>query len=406
MKKIISMALSAMLLLASLYTDSHVVFAAGESENSANVVATTDWKTVKTKVDSDATVTAQYINSELKKSLEEGNALTYNILNQEILCIRAGAGDEEVIRLLNEKLTEFLNSYRSDGVKSLGYAVAVLYLNATGQNPENYEGVNLVEELYEIFMEEQSVNPYAYQYVNMAFQKSSLENEKLQNVNAKIKEGVLGYYVDSEENGTGIDYWGVSADNNANVLSAVSGMYFDGDTEIREKVDKALAWTLAQCDETGAIVSWGSANPDSTGLALRMFAEYQDLENAYKLYLATEQFKGTEGAYTYYGSDNFYATVDMMWGLVFYQDALKTAIEDFEKENTEDVVQEIQKEENDKNDNKVNENIEIASKNQQNTQTESVNTGDETVVMPFVMIGFVAVSVLILMRNRRNEEIF
>lgn len=293
-----------------------------------------DWEEVSDRVSSDLSETASYMMGNLKESLaQEDYQLNYNDYIHAMLSVKAGAVDKSVIELLNAALKEeaaayddtFLNPYQSSGVKSLSLAAAILYLEEAGENPYDFAGLNLVDQLYHVYMEETDMNPYALQYVNAVIMNSygdEEENVMFDEMLDKIREDVLSFYV-NDENGTGIDYWGVSVDNNANVLSALSFWYLLDD-ELTEKIEAALEWNLTQRDESGAVVSWGSANSSSTALGLRMSAEFYDVYGAYEFYQALAQFKSdvTPGMYTYNGADSIYSTQDALWGLLAFRNML------------------------------------------------------------------------------------
>ena len=289
-------------------------------------------------VEKDLKATAGYVMSQIKAKLQDSTYVPrYNDYTQTMLAVKAGVTDTDVTNALTAALkaedSAVLNP-QGEGTKSLSIAAAILYLNELGENPAEFNGQDLVTLLYNTFM-------------------TDVEYD---------------YYVDGES-GCGIDYYGVSVDNNANVLSAwYLQDLLDSETElpatlkklgldtskleyegVSEKIDAALDWTMDQRDESGAIVSWGSANPDSTALALRWTAEMGDLESAEGYYEALVQFKSetTEGVYTYAGTDNIYATVDALWGLVSYDRALNgfwlfdTTADCQEEETPEETTPEI-----------------------------------------------------------------
>ena len=324
-------------------------------------------------VEKDLKATAGYVMSQIKAKLQDSTYVPrYNDYTQTMLAVKAGVTDTDVTNALTAALkaedSAVLNP-QGEGTKSLSIAAAILYLNELGENPAEFNGQDLVTLLYNTFMTEMDMNPYTYQYVNAAALQSVKDVDKLTEILNKIHADVENdYYVDGES-GCGIDYYGVSVDNNANVLSAwYLQDLLDSETElpatlkklgldtskleyegVSEKIDAALDWTMDQRDESGAIVSWGSANPDSTALALRWTAEMGDLESAEGYYEALVQFKSetTEGVYTYAGTDNIYATVDALWGLVSYDRALNgfwlfdTTADCQEEETPEETTPEI-----------------------------------------------------------------
>lgn len=340
-KPIISMALSSMLLFSSAFSGATVAFAENTDLQADSQV--------QAELNKELAATAGYVMNTLynRISAEDYTTMSYNDYVQAMLALKGGAENEQVVQILSDYLKADDNAIfygNASATQALGMATAILFLNETGQNPADFDGQDLVTIMYETYMTEIEPNPYTFQYVNAAARQCIQDKEKLSTLMGKVEQDAMSYYV-ANESGTGIDYWGVSVDNNAVVLSALKQIA-DENQEIVERIDAALEWSALQCDESGAIVSWGAPNPDSTGQGLRMFAEYGDLKQAQILYGGTVQFKSqdTEGAYTYGGQDNAFATVDILWGLLAYDRALDgywvfdttEAIEEAEKEQEED----------------------------------------------------------------------
>lgn len=292
----------------------------------AAVIATEEKQDVLVDVEAKLKASADYLMGNLKNTIfSEEYAISYTDYQDAMFAMKAGAVDKEVIDKLNAVLKDelktydntFLNPYESVGVKSFALAVAVLYLEEIGENPADYQGKNLLDELKNSVLTEEEMNPYVYPYISAV--KDIMDDE----VEAKIQDDVLSYYVDNET-GTGIDYWGVSADNNGQVLTALTNWY-ETNEAVKEKVDAALAWNATQKDETGAIISWGSANASSTAMALRGAAQFGKMEDAKSYYEALEQFGSTNnaGAYTYMGEDSIFSSRDVLIGLLAYRNQLQ-----------------------------------------------------------------------------------
>ncbi len=280
-------------------------------------------------VEQELKASSGYVADTLETNISASDyQLSYNDYLDAMMCLKTQDLNENLLQKLDKALNEqlaayndtFLNPYNSSGVKSYALAVATLYLEERQADVTNYNGKNLVELLQETFLAEDGVNPYAYNYV-----KAVMKNEKVENadVTKKIKDGVLSCYVDNAT-GSGIDYWGVSADNNGQILTVFAEEY-KTDADIKSKVDAALAWNKKQADASGAVVSWGAANPDSTALALRAAAQFGAMDDAKGYYDAMAQFKSakTPGAYTYAGEDSIFSTRDAMLGLLAYRAALQ-----------------------------------------------------------------------------------
>ncbi len=280
------------------------------------------------ELDDELKATAEYVSDVVIRGqadkVEAGTAtFGYNDYLRAVYCLKAGYLNEDVAEALDTALASSVADYDEDkfmgtgkGTHSYGLAIAILYLQERQADVTDYQDVNLLEKLNTTFLNETGINPYSYQMVAAVTRLTEYDWDDAVD---KIKTDVLAGYENSNS-GVGYNYWGISADNNGQVLTALAGLYTDND--IKEKIDAALVWTKSTADASGAIVSWGSANPDSTALALKFAAAFEssDAENYYN---ALGQFKSenTKGVYTYSGKDNLFATVDALSGLVAYSNS-------------------------------------------------------------------------------------
>ncbi len=282
------------------------------------------------QIEADLQDSANYMMTYLEQSISTADyQISYTDYQDAMFAMKAGAQNHKVTGELNAYLKQklaaydetFLNPYGSTGVQSFALAVIILYLEEQGVDVTDYEGINLIERFETIFLAETEPNPYVYQYISAIETNMGKLSDAVVN---KVKDSVLAYYVDNE-NGIGIDYWGVSADNNGQVLTALVNAYAT-DSAVKTKVDGALAWNAAQKDASGAIVSWGAPNASATAMAMRAAAQFGQLEDAAGYYQAMEQFKSatTMGAYTYYGEDNIYSSRDALIGLLAYRNKLQS----------------------------------------------------------------------------------
>ncbi len=279
-------------------------------------------------LDDELKTTAEYVSDVVIKGqadkVEAGTAsFGYNDYLRAVYCLKAGYLNEDVAEALDAALAAGVADYdessfmgTGNGTHSYGLAIAILYLQERQADVTDYQDVNMLEKLNSTFLNETNINPYSYQMVAAVTRLTEYDWDDAVD---KIKTDVLAGYKNGES-GVGYDYWGISADNNGQVLTALTGFYTDED--IREKIDAAIEWTKSTADASGAIVSWGSANPDSTALALKFAAAFGSSDAA-TYYSALGQFKSenTAGVYTYSGRDNLFATVDALTGLLAYSNA-------------------------------------------------------------------------------------
>lgn len=364
------------------------------------------------EVETELSKTASYMIGQLKENvITNGNPVSYLDYQDAMFCLKAGIADKDVILFLNEALssqasneTNFLNPYASEGMQTYTYAVAVLYLQEIGEDAHSYAGVDFTARLLESYEKEAMPNPYVYPFLNAAADKE--ETRK------KVAQDVFSYYVD-DATGSGIDYWGVSADNNGQVLTALADEY-KKDESVKKKVDAALDWNAAQCDENGAVVSWGAPNPNATALALRAAAEFGRMDEAENYYKALKQFASanTPGAYTYMGEDSLFSSRDALTGFLAYRNALegKTlfAVTDTYKnmmqasEPTPEAATDLSET---KQTSKEVENETVnAAASQSAVLAAAPRTGDESRILFFVVLAGMAAAVLAAVKGGRRKN--
>lgn len=356
---------------------------------------------LKSEVELALSKTASYMMGQVKENLiTNGSPVSYMDYQDVMFCLKAGVVDVDVILFLNEALTaqaanetNFLNPYETENMQTYIYAVTTLYLQEIGEDAHNYAGVDFAARLQESYEKETISNPYVYPYLNAAADSDEVRN--------KVTQDVFTYYVD-DATGTGIDYWGVSADNNGQVLTALVNEY-KNDEAVQKKIDAALDWNAAQCDESGAVVSWGAPNPNSTALALRAAAEFGRMKEAKGYYEALKQFASTNtpGAYTYMGEDSIFSSRDALTGLLAYRNALegKTlfAVTDTFRNMTPKpwTPYEQPKEEV---------NSPAPENGTSKPPVQSPKTADESSIMLFVMLMAVSVAVPAVIKGGRRKD--
>lgn len=318
-KKILSMALSIMLLL-SCFT--------------ITVMADTASADVKSELE----LTANAVLNSIKGNLaSESYTVSYEDIKNYALVLKAGVSDEAVT---NSLLTFIKDTFNEDGTTNgltgtfypnTWYAYTILLLNELDYNSSDFNGVDF-NSLLETSYNNEATNIYCEQYVAAAVNHNPDAFSNPNGILEKAKNAILDSYV-SDANGVGIDYWGVSADNNGQCLIVLKPVY-STDESIKTKVDNALIWITEQLSAENAVIYYGNPNPNSTALALKAFAEFGDFTNGSKLFEGLKTFKSntTPGVYTYGGEDSLFTTYDALIGLLAYYRAI-------EGYNTFDVIE-------------------------------------------------------------------
>lgn len=327
--RFISTALSVMLIFSCL------TVAAMAEENTANRQAKTE---AKAELDATAMAMCDYIKNKIS---DEASALDVNDIKNYTLILKSGYSDKTVTDKLLDFVKAMINdtdnpisaTYDSYGSLTLSssYPYIIAFLNEVGENSSDFNGYNFNSALEEAFLDEAvDVNPYLQQYIVSAVNFNKEAFSEPEKIIEKARKSVLDSYATDESGNTGIDYWGVSVDNNGQCLCVLKSLY-GTDTDVKEKIDAALAWTATQFSDNGEIISWGSPSPSSTALAIKAYSEFNDLDNAAKAFGGMASFKSStiDGVYEAYNystdtieADYLYATPDALIGLLAYYRAL------------------------------------------------------------------------------------
>lgn len=281
-----------------------------------------------TDVNHEASATAGY----LLNALNAADISPYNY-KEVILILRSGidSGDlaERYCNLLESNITD--GRLLIDGSENMTmYAAYLIVLALHGDNALNVNGNNMAEAFDHLLASYSSAeelntaveNPYYYDFIVPAVFAYEDHMEHSDAVKTLLREAIMLNYKQTET-GCGIDYWGISGDNNAAVLPALN--YFSDNKETAEAIAAAVTFNESLIMEDGGSRfdngEYSTAsNANSTGAALYLYSVLKN-ENNINSYHALLNFKSalTPGAYTYYGEDNMYATVDALKGLIAYQ---------------------------------------------------------------------------------------
>lgn len=330
LKRFISTALSAMLIFSCLTVPALANEASADEQLKAEV---------KAELDATAKAMCDYIKDKIS---DEQSALDSNDIKNYALILKAGYSDEtvtdELLKFIKDMIDDTQNpisatytDYSGSIALSNNYPYIITFLNEAGENSSDFNGYNFNSALEAAYLNETvTVNPYLEQYIISAVSFNKEAFSQPEKIIEKAEKAISDICTTDANGGTGIDYWGVSADNNGQCLVVLKSLY-NTDTEIKEKVDNSLAWTAAQLSDNGEIISWGSPNPSSTALAIKAFSEFNDLDKALTAFKGMASFKSStiDGVYEAYSytsgvveADYSFATPDALMGLLSYYRAL------------------------------------------------------------------------------------
>ena len=235
----------------------------------------------------------------------------------------------------------FTDSYTGETGESLMYeACAAIALYKMGVDTSDIGGYNLADIISNYDLSLVS-NPYHLCEALKAARLTGVSDD----VKARLKDAIMAYYTDNGETG-GMDYWGISTDNNGVFVEALAP-YMDSDQAVKNAVEKSLRYieNMKRADGYDSSADYASeyGNPDSTALALRAFAAVNDIEKADEAYDYLMGFKSseTDGAYLYAGDESVYAAKDAQAALVAYYDYLPANAANDDKTSTEASTQAV-----------------------------------------------------------------
>lgn len=281
-----------------------------------------------TDVNHEASTTAEY----LLNALNAAEISPYNY-KEVILILRSGidSGDlaDRYCNLLESNITN--GRLLINGSENITmYAAYLIILALHGDNALDVNGNNIADAFDHLLASYTSVeelntaveNPYYYDFIVPAVFAYENHMEHSDAVKTLLWNAIMLNYKQTETD-CGIDYWGISGDNNAAVLPALN--YFSDNKEIADAIADAVTFNESLIMEDGGSRfdngEYSTAsNANSTGAALYLYSVLNN-ENNIISYNALLNFKSalTPGAYTYYGEDNMFATVDALKGLIAYK---------------------------------------------------------------------------------------
>lgn len=186
-------------------------------------------------------------------------------------------------------------------------ALVIQNLMYLGEEVENFEGYNLVKLFTETDVTAYASNAYYYTY---AIETAYLLGEDA--YAKKLCDQYLTYYT----MGTGTDFWsgyGTSPDD--------LGMFIIGIGQYAEDYEAYLDDALKLLDTyytADGYTNYGTANADSTALALAAYSIAGDKEKADQAYDLLQKFYDeTTGGYKA-DYDPYYATADAVFGMEYY----------------------------------------------------------------------------------------
>lgn len=311
--------LSLVLALALLCTVSMPAFAADTTGSGEQLEKTTDY---------------------LISYVEEMGGPTYQHDTATLYIARSGVKNEKVNAYLDAYLASLKSALDENGGKLFAYGAEspVYYANgaailaALDLDPTNFYGYDLIQNIRDFdrdtLLQKDCIT---LSYVLMTFAQFAKESDAAL-VNGII-DAILTSYQETDT-AVGFDYWGISADNNQRCVTALLP-FVHAREDVKNAVEKSVSWTISKIDENGFLHDsyMDTANADSTGRGLAMFAAAGEIEAAKAVYDAVLTLSLDNGAFAYKPGDmdeNGYATGDVYEGLVNYArvKAGKTALND------------------------------------------------------------------------------
>lgn len=198
------------------------------------------------------------------------------------------------------------------------YAAVICVYDALGEDYTDVAGYDLSKLMQNCGTAVYGTNYYLYRLVTEAC--------SIVNAPQSFVQDVIKHLTDMYKMGEGPDFWGgygASADDLGAFLTALAPYAEDYKTYI----DDAVVQLEKNVSDDG-YTSWGSANADSTAMALMAYSALGDQEKADKAYDLLCKFESkTTGVFTYGGEENALATKDALTALGYYSDNLYDRID-------------------------------------------------------------------------------
>lgn len=231
------------------------------------------------------------------------------------------------------------------------YAEVILLLKAKGQDPTNFNGINLLSR-YSTLLDSKdaafysnatTLNPYylIYHYKAIKAYKANITNAQAK-LDA-ITDGALVNTISADNGESGFDYWGINVDNNGQMMP----VFADRQKEVKyaNLISNTTKWNKTQANKQNQIVSWRSASISSTGLMLVYESTY-DYDEAATYFKALTSMRLKDGSYPASAgstaSNYTFATPNALQGLVAYYQAVaaheKTSATTTQKPATQNAV--------------------------------------------------------------------
>ena len=188
------------------------------------------------------------------------------------------------------------------------YAAVICVYDALGEDYTDVAGYDLSKLMQNSGTAVYGTNYYLYRLVTEAC--------AIVDAPQSFVQSVIKNLTDLYKIGEGPDFWGgygASADDLGAFLTALAPYADDYKTYIDDAV-KLLEKNVSDAGYT----SWGSANADSTAMALMAYSALDDQEKADKAYDLLCKFESKKtGVFTYDGEENLLATKDALTALGF-----------------------------------------------------------------------------------------
>lgn len=428
---------AALLALCLVFTMASSVYAADTPQ--VNIPATATAPAAE-QVKNESQLTAEYVLNNTNFSDISDTSKFYNTSRNLILIMRSGINCDEQAKQYMSAVKSLLNSDGTLNLKAAGYendiwssySCLLITLALAGEDASDFNGANIIKVFNDILKSQTSdsfsnskLNPYFLGIINSAVTSYSNYFNDYETISSVIKTALINNTVDDK----GIDNWGFSVDNNALVYPHFIKMY-DSDKDIKAMIDKVLAYTEKTYFDTsngtshtvyndwitGALVD--EPNPDATALAIALYSQFGKSELAAKSYYALlDNYKSqnTPGAYTYYGADSLFSTVDALHGLVSYNRILNGLANPFDVtseaekilDNSESSDNQGSKDdtpENNSSDNNTNENDQSET-TADNTASAAPKTGDNDNPYKYVFLIILSASAILLIQYLYTDRV-
>lgn len=321
--------------------------------------------------------------------------------------------DEKLKYNYYNNIVEYVNSIgnpKLSQTKSTDNSKTIIALTALGFNATNINGYNLVEPLTDFdYVNKQGVNGVIYALI-------ALNSNNYYAENTEIRTKMTNAIMEAQLSDGGWTFWGNKSDSDTTAIAIQAlAPYYNHDKKITLAVDKALNMLSKNQNDDGTFNSYGSKDCESsaqvitalTSLKIDPVNDSRFIKNGNSILDGFKKFY-IDGYFSHSlnGDSNAISTEQAYYALVSYSRYIngKTSLYNMTDTVAAEIPKDTEESSNIQEDSELSKNDSTVSYPQQNSNSNSVNTGDNTNLMVVFVIAAVAFITMLFAVKRKNQQ--